>query len=59
MSECIYQNSVIKKWSMMNSVILCLICAYDIANVGSIKVSEHNVDILLMKEFQHRPVLAN
>ena len=51
MSECIYQNSVIKKWSMMNSVILCLICAYDIANVGSIKVSVYNVDILLIKEF--------
>ena len=37
---------------MKNSAILCLICAYDIANVGSIKVYVHNVDILLMKEFQ-------
>lgn len=44
---------------MNDGVILCLICAYDISNVGSIKVSVHNlyyflnpVDILLMKEFQ-------
>ena len=36
---------------MNDGVILCLICAYDIANVGSIKVSVHNVDILLIKEF--------
>ena len=37
---------------MNDRVILCLICAYDIANVGSIKVSVHNVDFLLMKQFQ-------
>ena len=41
-----------KKLSMKNSVILCLICAYDIANVGSIKVSVNNVDILLISPSQ-------